>query len=221
MTAKVYDSDGAEKSWEWLQATYGNVRVVAAADGPAFRLTALRISHAEAVLQASSHNADGTVRQGDHVCNTWPGIGLDQAHGVVDLRGDPSLRTVYQPIACVQSTDSNGVTGFGLGTGSYIQNLADGGPHSVWLASPSYPSDVVCGLGMLGGTNHWGPLRPEFTLTAGDPGGGDDGGDPPPPPPDGTTVRAALATAEAALSGLDTQVAAALAAVQAARALVG
>jgi hypothetical protein len=178
MTARVYDWDGVEKDWGWLQETYGNVRVIEAAAGAnsaAFRLKEIHVSHAEATLQVGSFNANGTARQGDHVCNTWPGIVVDPKHGNVDLRGDPSLKTVYRPIACVQSTDVNGQTGFGLGTGSYIQDMAAGGPNAVWITSPSYPSDVVDGIGMLGGTPHWGPLRPVFVLDESG-GGGDTGG---------------------------------------------
>ena len=72
--------------------------------------------------------------------------------------------TLWETRAIHQFTDSNGYTGFGLGTGSYIKDVAEGGPHTIWVLSPSLSSDGLTGVGMLGGTNHRGPLSLVFQI---------------------------------------------------------
>ena len=39
----------------------------------------------------------------------------------------------------------------------------------MWVLSPSLKSDGLAGVGMLGGTNHEGPLSLTFQITNGDP----------------------------------------------------
>ncbi|QLQ05112.1 MAG: hypothetical protein HZY76_02710 [Anaerolineae bacterium] len=37
-----------------------------------------------------------------------------------------------------------------------------GGPHTLWVVSPSLPSDGLTRVGWLGGTDHRGPCRLTF-----------------------------------------------------------
>ena len=69
--------------------------------------------------------------------------------------------------ALVQTTDNRGLLGFGLGAGSHIRELLLGGPHTLWLVDQDLPSDGISGVGMLGGTNHHGPLTLTFRATKG------------------------------------------------------
>ncbi len=162
MYPKVYSQSGQLQTWEWLRANYGNVLYTPAPAGTAFRLTEIHITEGPATLIVST-------QAGQPVANHWPGIQVDPVHHNYDLSQDPNLKTRPYPVACVQSTNANGDTGFGLGTGSYIQNLEAGGPHTVWVLSPSTFSDFVSGIGMLGGTDHRGPLHLVFQLQSATP----------------------------------------------------
>jgi hypothetical protein len=67
------------------------------------------------------------------------------------------------PRATIQFTDGGGVTGFGLGTGSYIYDLNVGGPHAICILD-GVASDVAARVGMLAGTDHHGVLEFNFKL---------------------------------------------------------
>ena len=52
-------------------------------------------------------------------------------------------------------TDVNGNVGFGMGRGAYYwPDQGQTGPHAVWVYGATTRSDLVQGLGMVGGTNH-------------------------------------------------------------------
>lgn len=53
----------------------------------------------------------------------------------------------------------NGDVGPGMGEGSFIH--ADGGPHKIWVLSPSTPSDIIEGIGWLETHDH---VEPWFQL---------------------------------------------------------
>jgi hypothetical protein len=50
-------------------------------------------------------------------------------------------------------TNPSGDIGFGMGHGDYYFP-PEGGASAVWVAEAEGPSDLVSGLGMLGGTSH-------------------------------------------------------------------
>ncbi|MBN2359118.1 MAG: hypothetical protein JXR83_06670 [Deltaproteobacteria bacterium] len=58
------------------------------------------------------------------------------------------------------NTGANGIAGFALGGGAYLDCCGCGGPHAVWVSEPgqaagtTVASDLADRLGMLGGTNH-------------------------------------------------------------------
>lgn len=157
MTVEVYDLTGTRRDMAWLRERYGNVQVLDAGSVRKFALTRIDVTTGNALLKVRVLSDTAQAQAGQPVANCWPDSTLTLLTG-------QGLQTVWQPRAAVQKTDTNGFTGYGLGTGSYIQDLAAGGPHTVWVLSPSLPSDGVSGLGMLGGTNHEGPLFLTFAI---------------------------------------------------------
>lgn len=176
MAPEIYDKSGVRRDMAWLQQKYGNVQFLDAGSGPKFRLVRVDETEGPAVLKIRLLNQQGQPHAGQPVANHWPDNSLPYL-------GNSGLKTLWRDRAVYQNTDSEGFTGFGLGTGSYIGNLQQGGPHVVWVLSPSLASDGMSGLGMLGGTNHAGPLFLTFQV-------GDETATPPPtpPPPEPGTV---------------------------------
>ena len=162
MTPDVYDKDGARRDWDWLRDRFGNVRFLDAGPGAKFRLARVDVTEGPATLKARVLDDQGAPHGGQPVANNWPDNTLP------DLR-NAGLMTLWKDRAVYQQTEPSGYTGFGIGPGSYIRDLAEGGPHTVWVLSPSLRSDGISGVGMLGGTNHEGPLFLTFQITNGDP----------------------------------------------------
>ena len=177
MPPEIYDKEGNRRDMAWLHSKFGNVQFLDAGAGRKFKLVRLDETEGPATLKVRVIDEQGLAKSSQPVANSWPDNSLP------DLRNQ-GLKTLWKDRAVNQSTDGAGFTGFGLGTGSYIRDLAQGGPHTVWVLSPSLPSDGMSGIGMLGGTNHIGPLFLTFQISdeGGDPGtGGDSGGGGPNP----------------------------------------
>jgi hypothetical protein len=172
----VYDRNGTKRDYDWLRATYGNVQFLDAGAVAKFKLLRVDETEGPAVIKVRVMNEQGKPHVGQPVANAWPDPSLP------DLR-NKGLKSVWREHAMWQNTDSDGFTGFGIGTGSYIKDLAVGGPHTIWVLSPSLPSDGISGIGMLGGTEHRGPLFLTFGIVgeSGDGGGEGDGGGTIPP----------------------------------------
>jgi hypothetical protein len=168
MPPEIYDKDGIRRDEAWLRQKYGNVQFLDAGAGPKFRLARVDETEGPAVLKVRLLDRQGQPHSSQPVANHWPDSSLPYL-------GNSGLKTLWRDRAIYQNTDSAGFTGFGLGTGSYIGNLQEGGPHTVWVLSPSLASDGISGLGMLGGTNHAGPLFITFQI-------GEDTSPPTPPP---------------------------------------
>jgi hypothetical protein len=141
----------------WLREKYGNVQLLDAGPGEKFRLMRIDETEGPAVIKVRVLDWEATPWRGQPVANHWPDPGLP------DLR-NAGLKTLWRDRAENQNTDDAGFTGFGIGIGSYIRDLQEGGPHVVWVLSPSLPSDGLSGVGMLGGTNHAGPLFLTFQI---------------------------------------------------------
>jgi hypothetical protein len=157
MLPDVFDKDGARRDWDWLRSRFGNVQFLDAGAGAKFRLARVDVTEGPATLKARVLDASGAPHGGQPVANNWPDNTLP------DLR-NAGLMTLWKDRAVYQQTEPSGFTGFGMGPGSYIRDLAEGGPHTVWVLSPSLPSDGIGGVGMLGGTNHEGPLFLTFQI---------------------------------------------------------
>lgn len=190
MAPKVFDRYGNEKSWEWLVEHYGPVVVHPANPGGGWRCIELHENAdlaggakatphigtvfngimAASVIMVHFQNADGSPFQGHRVAWYWPDAPDDANCGPVN--GVPDG---MQPNRSAKpgETNMNGDVGFGMGGGAYYfpPNI---GPHAVWAYGNEVNSDVVFGLGMLGGTNH-NSLWPVFQW--------DEGEEPPEPPP--------------------------------------
>jgi hypothetical protein len=131
---KIFDLHGNEKDAAWLQAEFGDVQVVPAPDGPAWRVAELREADGYAAILVR-----GTP--GLRVARWWP---------------DPSLPALPQDLATWKAqgvwatVKPEGHCDFGMGSGDYYFP-PEAGASWYWVQGPS---DCCQGWGMLGGTNH-------------------------------------------------------------------
>ena len=168
MTPRIFDLTGAERDMDWLQAKYGNIQYLDAGNVPKFALTSIHEQTGWAVIRVLVLNAADGPQYAQPVINHWPDDNLQLLTG-------GGLVTLYHDRGLFLRTSLNGIVDFGFGGGSMIRDLATGGPHTLWIGSPSLPSDGIANVGWLGGTDHTGPLSFVFQVV--------DGDDPPPPPP--------------------------------------
>lgn len=157
MAPEIYDKDGRRRDLKWLRQKYGNVQFLDAGAGPKFKLIRVDETEGPAVIAVRLLDLDGQAYASQPVANHWPDSSLP-------YWGNSGLKTLWRDRAIYQNTDSSGFTGFDLGTDSYIGDLQEGGPHVVWMLSPSLASDGLSGIGMLGGANHEGPLYLTFQV---------------------------------------------------------
>ena len=126
----IFDRDGVVRDWPWLRAKYGNVQMLDAGNREKFALVGIRETEGPAVLMVRVLAYEGGPQKYQPVANHWPDPTLqDLSNG--------GLVTLWHERACVSTTNENGDVGYGLGGGSYIKDLAEGGPHTVWVLSPS------------------------------------------------------------------------------------
>lgn len=170
MSIDVFDRNGTRRDQAWLEATY-KVQVLDAGPGPKFKLVRVDETEGPAVFIVDVRNEQGNGMNQQPVANHWPGVEHDGQRK--DLR-DGGLKSVWRDFAIIQRTSSNGDTGFGFGGGSVMHE--NGGPHTLWVLSPSLPSDALSRVGWDGGTNHRGPCRLTFQVVQGDEPPSDDGG---------------------------------------------
>ena len=156
MAPRVFDKNGTERDMAWLRSKYGNVRYLDAGPGRKFRLVRVDETTGPATIVVRVLDEQGDNQNRQPVANHWPDPNLTNLVG-------GGLKTLWHQRALVQYVEG-GHTGFGIGTGSYIRNLQDGGPHTLWVLSPTLPSDGLAGVGMLGGTPHDGPLSMVFQV---------------------------------------------------------
>jgi len=160
MAPIVYDMNGSERNMEWLRSKYGNLVYLDAGETDKYELVRIDETEGIALIKVRVLGAAGGTQSGAYVANHW----ADDALPALDGGGH---QTLWQARALVQATDNRGLSGFGLGTGSYIRDLLVGGPHTLWVLDQDLPSDGLSGVGMLGGTNHHGPLTLTFRATKG------------------------------------------------------
>jgi hypothetical protein len=140
----------------WLRSKYGNVRFLDAGPGRKFKLVRVDETSGPAAIVVRVLDDAGSSQNGQPVANHWPDNELPSLAG-------GGLKTLWEQRAIVQRTEG-GHTGFGFGSGSVIRDLALGGPHTLWVLSPTLPSDGLAGVGWLGGTPHDGPLAMVFQI---------------------------------------------------------
>lgn len=168
MAVEVFDHNGQSRDLAWLEQTYG-ARFLDGGSGAKFKLVRIDVTDGPAVFFVQVFDKNGTNKVNQPVANSWPGVEHDEKG--VDLQG--GSRSVWQRFGIIQRTSVVGDTGFGFGGGSVIRE--QGGPHTLWVVSPSLPSDGLARVGWLGGTNHRGPCRLTFReVEEGAPPQGDD-----------------------------------------------
>jgi hypothetical protein len=140
----------------WLRSKYGNVRYLDAGAGRKFRLVRIDETSGPATIVVRVLDERGDNQNGQPVANHWPDNELPSL-------ASGGLKTLWEQRAIVQRTEG-GHTGFGFGGGSVIRDLTIGGPHTLWVLSPTLPSDGLAGVGWLGGTPHDGPLSMVFQI---------------------------------------------------------
>jgi hypothetical protein len=201
MTPKVFDSQGNPQTWDWLKTQY-KCDLLEAPPGTAFRLVRIdemadasaRGTASAAVWIVQVHNEAGGAQPIQPVANHWPGVESDEYR--TDLRGK-GLKSLWFNFGIVQNTDMGGTTGFGYGAGSVIHE--GGGPHTLWVLSPTYPSDALTKVGWLGGTDHFSPGRLTFQIVTDTPTPDPD----PEPEPGGTELARIVAATERTTSLLE------------------
>jgi hypothetical protein len=155
MTVEVFDFNGERRDLAWLEQTY-RTRFLDAGPGAKFKLARIDVTDGPAVFFVQILDTNGAPKVNQPVANHWPGV--EDEEQAVDLQG--GSKSVWQRHAIIQRTSGVGDTGFGFGGGSVIKE--QGGPHTLWVVSPSLPSDGLARMGWLGGTNHRGPCRLTF-----------------------------------------------------------
>jgi len=160
MALEVYDVNGVQQSWAWLQTKY-KCDMTAAPPGAAFRLVRIDETIGPAVFIVYVRSDTGAPQQNQPVAQWWNGAESDERS--TSLVG-VGLQSVYHARAIVERTNSGGDIGFPYGAGGVIHG---DGPYAFWILSPSLASDIVTGLGWLGGTDHACPGRLTFEIVEG------------------------------------------------------
>ncbi len=146
---RIFDKQGKERDWTWLQATFGPVRIerteVPAGVKKVFRLVGLLEREGPAVQVVGVSDAASKPLQGVRVVRQWPDAPA--------LPEWPSPVSRWHAKGVFGETNVNGSIGFGMGQGDYY-SITNGGVSSLWIADERGPSDLISGLGMVGGTAH-------------------------------------------------------------------
>jgi hypothetical protein len=159
---KVYDKNGVERDFAWAQRQYPGLTLLEAPDNVArFKLVAIYCTEAAATVKVEVRNDLGTAHIGQPVAFSWPSLHEPAPYLSSLLSG--GLKRLWTERAVTQTTEGNGLTGFGISPDFYYK--PGWAPGTVWVLSPSVDSDGLSGIGMLGGTVHEGPLHLVFQLT--------------------------------------------------------
>lgn len=205
MEIKVYDWQGTLRDMEYLQGKYGNFVIQPAADGDGqvYKISTLREKvNTAATLVVRVIDENGAPLDALKVAWYWPDAPEDPNAG--PQGGVPPQ---MRPNRCVTGwTNAVGDVGFGMGPGAYyFPDQGQIGPHAAWMHGTMTRSDLLLGLGMVGGTNH-NHFDVEFTRFDEDPG-------PPGPGPgecpkeeilaEVARIESSLAQIEAAMAGIE------------------
>lgn len=153
---KCYDWQGNPITLAALQAKYKIVvrraeeKGAVASGHEVFRVTALREKAGTTAVIARCLLADGSADAGRAVAGHWDGAPARDVPGQWESNYEVGATNALGEVAAI-TMGSGGVIG------------PDGGPHSVWVVSPSTLSDCVDKIGWDGGTDHW-HVDPQFTL---------------------------------------------------------
>ena len=172
MDPKIFSANGEEQGLSWLWANYGPVEwdqvqgagwALVEIREDADLVRAKRAPDAAAVLMVKVLGADGQPVVGEAVARWWPDPNLPLL---------PEGLASYHDRGVVGHSNEAGDVGFGMGGGdAYFP--PEVGASEIWLGDNSAR---MCGLGWLGGTNHF-HLNLVFQWV------NEDEPEPPPPPP--------------------------------------
>jgi len=173
---RVIDWQGNERDEAYLKAKYGNYKIKEAAVGPGcvYKITTLveradgdfvaedlknfpeselpdAWTKADTTLITRIEDANGNAVSGVRVAFYWNEAPVDGDAGPLG-----GVLPEMVPNRCVSGLTENGNVGNGMGKGAYYWP-AQGqiGPHATWVHGGNTRSDVILGLGMVAGTNHY------------------------------------------------------------------
>ena len=146
---KVFDLQGQERDWEWLEDQYGKVELKIAqarqSNAPVYRLVSLQDKQGPAAAIVNVVDQKGEPLEGVRVVRYWP--------DAPELPDWPEPISKWYQRGVHGPTNAEGNLGFGMGMGDYYYP-ADGGPCAIWVADGGGPSDLLGNHGMIHGTNH-------------------------------------------------------------------
>jgi len=163
----VFDSAGNPRDLAWLRAKYGPFVIHKPRPLPEgytaleWQVTALREKlNAPAALVVQTRNTQHDLQPSVKVAWYWPDADADPEAGPL---GAP-YEGVTPGRAVHGFTNVNGDTGFAMGNGAYYwADRGERGPHATWIHGAETRSQLLLGLGMLAGTNHF-HFDVEFSL---------------------------------------------------------
>lgn len=145
----IYDRQGQQRDWDWLVANFGPLSLeraeVPEEEGLVFRIVKLQGAEGPAVQVVNVADRDGIPLRDVAVVRYWP--------DAPELPSWSPPASTWRDRGVYGGTNQNGDIGFGMGHGDYY-HPPDSGASAVWVAAENGPSDLLDGLGMLGGTNH-------------------------------------------------------------------
>jgi len=160
MTPRVFNTNGVELNLGWARQKYG-VEFVDAGNVKKFALTEIRETTGKAIVSILVLNEAGGPQYSHPVAEYWPDPDLQSLV-------QSGWKTLLQRRALVLKTGANGVVDFAFGAGGVIHDIASGGPFTVWVGSPTLPSDGLARIGWLGGTDHDGMHHLVFRINTPD-----------------------------------------------------
>jgi hypothetical protein len=175
---QVFDQGGQEQDWDWLLENFGALAIeqveVAEEAAQVYRVVKLQDAEGPAVQVVNVVDQDGSPIEGVRVVRHWP--------DAPPLPAWPPPASRWRDEGVFGRTNVEGNIGYGMGHGDYYF-APDSGASAVWVADAAGPSDLIRGLGMLGGTNHRHlDIHYQLVDTA-EPGQPPSPPPPPPPPP--------------------------------------
>lgn len=156
---KVYDLNGDEKDWAWLNdpSRYPATGWADASGSPKYQLVAVREREGPMNVEVR------VIRDINNMYETHR-IGLWWATGGVLV--PPLTKSQWYPrVGVIQQTaPGTGGTVFEISSDSHYSPDGQSGPHWAWVLSNEYESDALARFGWKWGTNHRGPLCLDFML---------------------------------------------------------
>jgi hypothetical protein len=145
----IFDRQGQERDWDWLIAEFGAIQVertpIPEGATKVYRIVKLQDAQGPAVQIINIRDQEGSSLEGIRVVRSWPDAPA--------LPLWPAPVSMWRRRGVFGATNQNGQIGFGMGHGDYY-DPPGGGASCAWVADLKGSSDLISGLGMLGGSPH-------------------------------------------------------------------